>query len=74
MIRLAASVLIAFGLLSAGVAHANPQLAAIPGARDNMELLETRAVQSERFDYTHAVTIASSPSVPTPFCGCLTIR
>lgn len=58
MIRLAASVLIAFGLLSAGVAHANPQLAAIPGARANMELLETRAVQSERFDYTHAVTIA----------------
>lgn len=35
-----------------------PQLATVPGARANMEVLETRKVQSTHFDYAHAVTIA----------------
>ncbi len=39
-------------------AEANPQLALTPGARANMDVLETRRVRSERFDYDHAVTIA----------------
>lgn len=39
-------------------AGANPQLALTPGARANMDVLETRRVRSERFDYDHAVTIA----------------
>ncbi|MBT0585119.1 alpha/beta hydrolase [Alteromonas oceanisediminis] len=48
-------------VLSAGAATtavANPQLAYIPNARANMELLETRLHQSSQFDYKHAVTIA----------------
>lgn len=36
----------------------NPQLAYIEGARPNMELLETRIVRAQGFDYDHAVTIA----------------
>ncbi|MFB0613214.1 alpha/beta hydrolase [Aurantiacibacter poecillastricola] len=36
----------------------NPQLAAIEGARANMQVLETRHIRAEGFDYDHAVTIA----------------
>ncbi|MEM7665510.1 MAG: alpha/beta hydrolase-fold protein [Pseudomonadota bacterium] len=39
-------------------AFSNPQLALTPDARANMEVLETRRIRSERFDYDHAVTIA----------------
>lgn len=39
-------------------AFSNPQLALTPNARANMEVLETRRIRSERFDYDHAVTIA----------------
>jgi len=39
-------------------AAANPQLAAIPGARANMDLLPAEAFQSKRFDYAHELTIA----------------
>ena len=58
MIRSLFTLAAALALPLAGPAHANPQLAAIPGARANMEVLETRTVQSERFEYAHAVTIA----------------
>lgn len=37
---------------------ANPQLALVPGARANMDVLGTRLVQSQHFEYKHAVTIA----------------
>lgn len=47
-----------FALTTPSVASANPQLAATQGARANMEVLETRRIRSERFDYDHAVTIA----------------
>ncbi|MBD2843029.1 alpha/beta hydrolase [Erythrobacter rubeus] len=46
------------GMLAPQTASANPQLAYTPGARANMEVLETRRVQSDRFEYEHAVTIA----------------
>ena len=39
-------------------ASGNPQLAAIPGARVNMEILEPFSVQSEAFSYSHQVTVA----------------
>ncbi|QYJ07466.1 alpha/beta hydrolase [Qipengyuania flava] len=41
-----------------GAASANPQLALIPGARANMEVLPTERVRGEAFAYDHAVTIA----------------
>ena len=40
------------------VTRANPQLAMVPDSRANMEILNTRLVKSEKFDYEHAVTIA----------------
>lgn len=50
------------GLLSIVVipapASANPQLAAIPGARANMDILPPRSFQSEAFPYEHQVTVA----------------
>lgn len=46
------------GSLVAVPLAANPQLAYIEGARANMDVLDTRSVQSTRFDYPHAVTIA----------------
>lgn len=52
---------IAASLLFATVASpawANPQLAAIEGARANMDLLAPRTFQSKRFDYPHELTIA----------------
>jgi predicted alpha/beta superfamily hydrolase len=58
MIRILATALAAFVMSAASPAFANPQLALTPGARANMEVLETRRVQSEAFDYEHAVTIA----------------
>ncbi|HET9694730.1 MAG TPA: alpha/beta hydrolase-fold protein [Steroidobacteraceae bacterium] len=36
---------------------ANPQLAAIPGARANMKMLAPQAVRGSRFDYDHEVTV-----------------
>jgi predicted alpha/beta superfamily hydrolase len=39
-------------------AAANPQLAAIAGARANMDLLAPQPFQSARFDYPHELTIA----------------
>lgn len=44
--------------LGAAPASANPQLAAIPGARANMEILPPRGFQSKAFSYEHQVTIA----------------
>ena len=58
MIRSILAFTAALAIPLAAPALANPQLAAIPGARANMEVLETRRVQSERFAYEHAVTIA----------------
>lgn len=42
----------------AAPAFANPQLAAIPDARANMDLLPTERFQSKKFDYAHELTIA----------------
>jgi hypothetical protein len=39
-------------------AWANPQIATIPGARANMNVLPPRSVQSEAFSYAHQVTVA----------------
>lgn len=39
-------------------ALANPQLATIPGARANMDILAPRNFQSEAFSYKHQVTVA----------------
>lgn len=60
MARPLAAILVALTLLSiaASPARANPQLAAIPGARANMEVLETRRIRGKAFAYDHAVTIA----------------
>jgi predicted alpha/beta superfamily hydrolase len=59
MIRSVLSALAAFAMsMSFLDAAANPQLALTPGARANMEVLETRHLQSTAFDYAHAVTIA----------------
>lgn len=44
--------------LSAPALAGNPQLANVEGARANMQVLETRRVRVEGFDYDHAVTIA----------------
>lgn len=57
ILALAASLAVSLAALSSS-AQANPQLASVPGARANMEILETRTVQSKRFSYAHAVTIA----------------
>ncbi len=58
MLRMfAAAALASLGLVAAP-ALANPQLASIPGARANMEVLETRQIQSDEFEYAHAVSIA----------------
>jgi hypothetical protein len=37
---------------------ANPQIASIPGARANMNILPPRSFQSEAFSYLHQVTVA----------------
>jgi len=39
-------------------ASANPQLAAIPGARVNMDILQPFSLQSKAFPYAHQVTVA----------------
>jgi predicted alpha/beta superfamily hydrolase len=39
-------------------ALANPQLATIPGARANMDILPPRSFQSDAFSYLHQVTVA----------------
>jgi len=39
-------------------ALSNPQIATIPGARANMNVLPPRSVQSEGFSYQHEVTVA----------------
>lgn len=57
MHRTLAALALAF-LSLAAPAGANPQLAAIAGARANMDLLPPRAFQSQRFDYAHDLTIA----------------
>ena len=57
--RLPIITAICFALLSLPqVAKANPQLARIPGARANMDLLAPQPFQSNRFDYPHELTIA----------------
>lgn len=51
--------LLLFGILMpVFLLAANPQLAYVPGARANMDVLETRLYQSSQFEYKHAVTIA----------------
>ncbi|WP_371194406.1 alpha/beta hydrolase [Glaciecola sp. SC05] len=45
-------------VLSPSITIANPQLAYVPNARANMEILDTRLYQSSQFEYPHAVTIA----------------
>lgn len=55
MVKLVALLL---ALSFAQAARANPQLAAIEGARANMDLLAPQPFQSERFDYPHELTIA----------------
>jgi predicted alpha/beta superfamily hydrolase len=55
------SICLAAVLLTASFATsavANPQLAAIAGARANMDLLPTERFQSKKFDYPHELTIA----------------
>ncbi|PWK47303.1 alpha/beta hydrolase [Pleionea mediterranea] len=53
---------IVLGLVSIAVipmlAQANPQLATIPGARANMEILPSNSFQSKAFSYEHQVTVA----------------
>ena len=39
-------------------ALANPQIATIPGARANMNVLPPRSFRAEAFSYEHQVTIA----------------
>jgi enterochelin esterase-like enzyme len=55
-----AQVLIAIGIAAAAAtpAAANPQLAAVEGARANMDLLPPVAFRSASFDYAHELTIA----------------
>ena len=52
------SVAAALGFFLAQPALANPQLATVPGARANMEVLPTERVRGSGFEYDHAVTIA----------------
>ena len=47
-----------FALAIASPSLANPQLAYIPRARANMEVLPTERVRGSAFEYDHAVTIA----------------
>jgi len=56
--RVGVAAMAVLGALISAPLAANPQLALIPGARANMEVLETRRVRSQAFDYEHAVTIA----------------
>ncbi len=58
MIRFFGLMLAALGWGMAAPVLANPQLAAIPGARANMEVLETERFRAAAFSYDHAVTIA----------------
>ena len=55
-------LLLLAGLLCIGgvcpPASANPQLAAIPGARVNMDILQPFSLQSKAFPYPHQVTVA----------------
>ena len=55
-----ARVLIAIGIAAAAAAPAaaNPQLAAVAGARANMDLLRPVEFRSASFDYAHELTIA----------------
>lgn len=55
--RLSLIALLSIVGLSAS-ALANPQLAAIPGARTNMDVLRPRSFQSKAFSYEHQVTVA----------------
>lgn len=52
------AMLMIFKVIFCTTVYANPQLAYVPGARANMDVLETRTYQSTQFDYKHAVTIA----------------
>lgn len=58
LICLACSVVALALAVPSAPAAANPQLASIPGARANMELLPPVAFRSARFDYAHELTIA----------------
>lgn len=58
MTRLFLFLCVALFAGTTATAHANPQLAAVPGARANMEILEAERVQSSQFSYEHAVSIA----------------
>ena len=53
-----AALLGCIGCAFAAPAMANSQLATIPGARANMEMLPTERVRSSAFEYDHAITIA----------------
>ncbi|RPI15708.1 MAG: alpha/beta hydrolase [Lysobacterales bacterium] len=55
-VRLLYAVLCA--ALWSGPASANPQLAAFPGARANMEITQPRMVRGTRFPYDHEITVA----------------
>lgn len=46
------------GVATSSAAWANPQLAAIPGARANMEVLAPRSFKSPAFPYEHQITVA----------------
>lgn len=52
------SAVLIIGSIQALPVIANPQLALVQGARANMDVLDTRLVQSELFNYKHAVSIA----------------
>lgn len=43
---------------TSATALANPQIATVPGARANMDILAPRSFQSEAFSYKHQVTVA----------------
>ena len=43
---------------TSATALANPQIATVPGARANMDILAPRNFQSEAFSYKHQVTVA----------------
>lgn len=51
-------IMAVLGVVLAQPALANPQLALVPGARANMEVLPTERIQGSGFEYDHAVTIA----------------
>jgi predicted alpha/beta superfamily hydrolase len=56
--RLLGILLLVSALLAPCIALADPQLAAIPGARANMRILEPRMVRGPGFSYDHEVTVA----------------